>query len=163
MGDKNIFRCIGQLPLSAKWSFKPSLLWNWKMYIWNMGALLCVHPAALTNSESVSGEEQAGRSARIYPPASKWRLALPSVWQHKTRRIRSPTFPHRDGAGGNKQTSGSHSVSLLGEMLVGCTSGVVQWHQRTKREAFVWERTREPKLCAAKQRYFMYAYNQNTQ
>lgn len=43
-------------------------------------------------------------SGGIYQPASKWRPALPWVWQQATRQTRSPTFfYHWDGAVGGKR------------------------------------------------------------
>lgn len=83
-----------------------------------------MHPAALRGSAttppsssspaaptSPSGDVQAARSARIYPPASVWRLALPWVWQQATRQTRSPTFSLRKKTKKKKQQVG-HIRSL---------------------------------------------------
>lgn len=63
-------------------------------------------------------------SGGIYRPASKWRPALPWVWQQAARQTRSPTFfYHWDGAVGRKKkkkASGSHPVCFL---LFKCLSG----------------------------------------
>ena len=101
--------------------FQHMIIWaSW----WPVRASSCPHrdSASLPHSHA---DEQAGRSARIYPPASKWRLALPWVCQWATRQTRSPTFlpvgrgrarggGGRGGKNTNKpKTSGSYLVSFF--------------------------------------------------